>query len=166
MNKRLKQICKEADQCAKEHHASNPIKCLKKKLEREIGGDRDLLLAYKISCSANSRIDLVALVLAEIALSFTLLQIILGAETPESVTLQIVSSEMDVLKAIILETESGIWATIFELVFPVLLIVVIVATALYVVYSMREIEKNNKVLLILEQIEKNAERGIKENKHE
>ena len=160
MNKRLKQICKEADQCAKKHHASNQIKCLKKKLEREIGGDRDLLLAYKINCSANSRIDLVALVLAEIALIFTLLQIILGMETPKSVTLQIVSSEMDVLKVMILETESRRWATIFELALPLFLIVFIFATALYAIYSMKEVEKNNKVLLILEQIEKEMPKQV------
>ncbi len=41
------EIYKEAKKCAKEHNAENDIKCLKRIFLIEIGGDHELLLAYK-----------------------------------------------------------------------------------------------------------------------
>ena len=69
------ELYREAKACAKKHNASNEAKCIKAFFKKEIGEDRDLLLAYKtkvVSISDNETIDLF---LSTVTLLVTILSI-------------------------------------------------------------------------------------------
>lgn len=46
----LLDIKKEALMCAKRHNVSNEIKCMLENLKKEIDGDRNIYLYYKVEC--------------------------------------------------------------------------------------------------------------------
>ena len=128
-DKEIEGVYKEAKRCAEIHKSSNFIKCIKNKLEIEIGDDKNILLAYKISCSNNTNTGIVSS-----AISFA--SIVISAA---GIICDYAPDNLKILGE------------------PLWIYLMIILLGSLVIWSNRVIQRNREILMILEEIEKEME---------